>query len=211
MGDKSILDPNHQIEFLGFEINSEKMQVSLPRVKIDKIVQKCKDILNSDQVTILNLASLVGSLNSTVEAVIPAALYTRELQMHQTKCLLKSKTYNSLISLPIQCKTEIQWWISKLEEWNGKQILTMGPQISIETDASKMGWGFNCPSLKQRMGGPWASQEKEMHINALEMKAAQIAIKALTKEKNNIHVHLKMDNITAVTYLNKMGGPNQNP
>ena len=60
------------------------MVVSLPKQKLDKIIQKCRDVLNSDQVTIQELASLVGSLNSTVEAVIPAALYTRELQMHQT-------------------------------------------------------------------------------------------------------------------------------
>ena len=38
------------------------------------------------------------------------------------------------------------------------------------------------------------------------MKAAEIAIKPLTQTKENIHVHLKMDNVTAVTYLNKMGG-----
>jgi hypothetical protein len=49
-------------------------------------------------------------------------------------------------------------------------------------------------------------EEKNLHINALEMKAAVIAIRSLTRTKENIHVHLKMDNVTAVTYLNKMGG-----
>ena len=203
---KSVTQPNQVIEFLRFELYSREMVVSLPRQKVDKIIQKCRDVLNSDQVTIQELASLVGSLNSTVEAVIPAALYTRELQMHQTKCLLRSQTYNTLIHLPNSCRSEIQWWIQKLKVWNGKQILTTGPQLLLERDASKIGWGLVMPNSESEDGGPWTKQEQEMHINALEMKAAGIAIKSVTRDKQNMHVHLKMDNVTAVTYLNKMGG-----
>jgi hypothetical protein len=56
------------------------------------------------------------------------------------------------------------------------------------------------------MGGPWSPLEKKLHINALELKAANIAVRSMTKNRENVHIHLKMDNVTAVTYVNKMGG-----
>lgn len=58
----------------------------------------------------------------------------------------------------------------------------------------------------QRRGGKWNAQERQHHINALELKAAEIALLSLVKNKSKIHVHFKMDNTTAVSYVNKMGG-----
>lgn len=57
-----------------------------------------------------------------------------------------------------------------------------------------------------RMGGPWDETEKALHINALELKAAEFGLKSLTKDKTDIHVHLKMDNVSAVAHINRMGG-----
>lgn len=203
---KSVLEPTQTIEFLGLKVDSVEMSVYLPQDKIQNIKMKCQKALESDHITIQELASLVGSLNATVEAVIPASLYVRELQMFKTKCLIKEKSYKNKINLSQECKTEISWWIQQLQVWNGKQIITNEPDLVIETDASTMGWGFHCPFSQTRMGGPWSPVEKKLHINALELKAANIAVKSITKNKQNVHIHLKMDNTTAVTYVNKMGG-----
>ena len=48
--------------------------------------------------------------------------------------------------------------------------------------------------------------EKALHINALELKAGIFAVKAFAKQKQNINVLLKMDNRSAVAYVNRMGG-----
>lgn len=63
----------------------------------------------------------------------------------------------------------------------------------------------------QRRGGgdKWNAQERQHHINALELKAAEIALLSLVKNKSEIHVHLKMDNTTAVSYVNTIGGGGQ--
>ena len=119
---------------------------------------------------------------------------------------MKENNYKNKITLSQECITEISWWIQQLEVWNGKQIITQEPDLVIETDASTMGWGFNCLFPQVKMGGPWSPIEKKLHINALELKAASIAVKSMTKSKEKIHIHLKMDNVTAVTYVNKMGG-----
>jgi hypothetical protein len=60
--------------------------------------------------------------------------------------------------------------------------------------------------LSVKMGGPWTPSEKELQINALEMKAVQFAVQSMTKESKNIHVHIMSDKKTTVAHLNKMGG-----
>ena len=184
------------------------MEITLSATKVESIKRICTDMISKTEVSIQELSSLIGTLNATVEAVIPASLYVRELQMFQTKCLLKSKrNYQQMIILPQTSRGEINWWLQQLEHWNGKQIrLSSNPDLVIETDASKTGWGAVCLTQNLRMGGPWNPSEKKLHINVLELKAVQFAIQSLTKHKQNIHVHIKSDNTTVVAYLNKMGG-----
>ena len=45
-----------------------------------------------------------------------------------------------------------------------------------------------------------------MHINCLELLAATLALKCFAKHKTKISVLLKLDNTTAVTYINNLGG-----
>ena len=51
------------------------------------------------------------------------------------------------------------------------------------------------------------SKETLNHIYYLELPVAFLAIQCFTKQKYNITILLKMDNVTAVTYINKLGGP----
>jgi len=41
----------------------------------------------------------------------------------------------------------------------------------------------------------------------LELLAAWFGVRVFTKDRKNIHIHLRMDNRTAVFYVNRMGFP----
>ena len=70
----------------------------------------------------------------------------------------------------------------------------------------KSGMGPVCGSVKTQ--GMWSATESALHINVLELQAANFAVQSFTKGKNNI---LQLDNTTVVAYLNKMGGgPDRN-
>ena len=45
-----------------------------------------------------------------------------------------------------------------------------------------------------------------MHINCLELLGGTFAVKTFAKQSQNLHIRLQMDNTTAVSYINKMGG-----
>ena len=66
------------------------------------------------------------------------------------------------------------------------------------------GWGVT--DGIHTMGGPWDPTHELPHINTLDLFAAKLALEALAGHIENGHIHLKLDNQTAVTYINKKGG-----
>ena len=134
----------------------------------------------------------------------PLYIYYRHLQMLQAKGLLEGKGYNSVVPLNKECQNDLQWWIDQLSTWNGRSIISPAPDLIITTNASLKGWRAVCQGVHTR--GLWTQEESLLHINALELKAALFALRAFPNNRRKLHVHLRMDNRTAVAYLLKMGG-----
>ena len=67
-----------------------------------------------------------------------------------------------------------------------------------------LGWGTSHQGTST--GGPWSHQERQWHINCLELLAATLALKTFLKNKVGVSVLLKIDNTTAVAYINNQGG-----
>ena len=57
-----------------------------------------------------------------------------------------------------------------------------------------------------RIYGRQDETEAELHINILELTAVEIAILAFCKNEHKKHVKFIIDNMTAVSYLQNMGG-----
>ena len=91
-----------------------------------------------------------------------------------------------------------------MKNWNSKAIVSSGPDLIISSDASKRGWGAALGS--QRIQGQWTVEERGLHINVLGLKGGLFALRTLAQDLRKVHVHLKMDNRTAVSYIQKMGG-----
>lgn len=72
------------------------------------------------------------------------------------------------------------------------------------SDASKTGWGAACG--KDRANGKWSKNEKTLHINYLEILAAYFGLMVFAKNLRDCQILLRIDNTTAISYINKMGG-----
>ena len=88
--------------------------------------------------------------------------------------------------------------------WNGKALIQRDIDLVIDSDSSLEGWGACCS--KQRTGGPWSQQERFMHINCLELLPAILAVKTFAKAKTAMLILLRINNTTAVAYINNLGG-----
>ena len=74
----------------------------------------------------------------------------------------------------MDCKQELQWWIENSRICNGKGLIQGPPDLIIESDASKKGWGARCQ--RQSTGGAWTYHESQYHINILELTTAKLAL-----------------------------------
>ena len=52
----------------------------------------------------------------------------------------------------------------------------------------------------------WTQDERKAHINCLEMKAALLALQTFVSTRQNIHILLLLDNLSAIAYINHKGG-----
>lgn len=56
------------------------------------------------------------------------------------------------------------------------------------------------------MHGFWNKDEQNYHINSLELLAAFFGLKCFAKSIQNCEILLRIDNTTAIAYINKFGG-----
>ena len=72
--------------------HSLTLSLALPRGKIRKVRKECQSLLDSPQVTVRQLAKLLGHLTSTIQAVFPGPLHFRRLQNEKNRALVHSQT-----------------------------------------------------------------------------------------------------------------------
>ena len=138
---KCILQPTQIIIFLGFLVNSTQMKLYLPQERMMVITKEATTILNSPhQVSVRQLARMIGLLSTTIPAVLPAPLHYRNLQRTKNQ-LVSSGSYNSSCPLTKEAQLELKWWLQTLHKVNGRMIKPNLPDMTIYTDASTWGWG----------------------------------------------------------------------
>ena len=203
--EKLVLDPTQTIEFLGFTVDTVNMVLKLPGDKIKKIRAEARKMKGEESVSARALARLIGKMNATKQVIPPAPLFYRHLQRDLSGALNRThQNYDAQLTLSRDSLEELDWWDTHMTRWNGKSVLKKDIDLVIDSDASLTGWGAVCQD--QRTGGPWSNQEKEFHINCLELLAATLALKTFTKGLKGISVLLRIDNTSAVAYINNQGG-----
>ena len=210
---KSVLTPTQEIEFLGFYLCSVTMRLLIPPEKLRKIQQDARHLLDQESVTVREIARFVGKATATMRAIPLAPLHYRALQLLMNSVLPLNYTqeeistkYETIVTLTPACKRDLEWWIDLQKVCPlGAPVCQQDPTITIHSDASNKGWGAVLNGQSQT-GGLWSREEETHHINYLELLAAFLAIKAFGKTWQSVTILLRMDNVTAVSYINQKGG-----
>ena len=117
---------------------------------------------------------------------------------------MNRECYDSRITLSQGAQKELDWWLENTPSVNGSPVHLPPPDLLITTDASMKGWGAVHQSFKTN--SKWSEQESLQHINYLELKAAFLALKSFLKGRSHLTVSLRLDNTTAIAYINNKGG-----
>ena len=68
-------------------------------------------------------------------------------------------------------------------------------------------WGVDHENISS--GGHWSVEESKLHINVLELVATYHALQIYCKNMFDTLVHLKVENTTAVAWINKQTAPTE--
>ena len=140
--EKTILEPSQRLEFLGFTVDTINMGLSLPTQKIKKIWAESRQLLEAELVTCRALSRLIGKMNATNQVIPPAPFFYRSLQIDLASALRKgNQDYETYLVLSPDSREELIWWDTQMINWNGRTVLTIEPDLTIESDASTSGGG----------------------------------------------------------------------
>ena len=165
----------------GFHDRFDQLGAQAPTGETQKNQSGSSEIGGAELISARSLARLLGKMTATSNVIPPAPLFYRHLQMDLAKALrADAQNYETeLRRLSSASKEELIWWDTHLVRWNGKSVMTRDPELTIDSDASKLGWGATSQGVST--GGPWSTQESARHINCLELMAAALALKTFAK------------------------------
>lgn len=203
---KSVFIPCQKLVFLGFIIDSVLMIVLLVLEKQDNIILMCTKLYNKVSCSILELAKVIGTLVSSFPGVEFGKLHYRHLELAKINNLKYSKgDFAAVMNVSQDMRLDLIWWITNIKSQK-RDIVKPPPSYILRSDASLEGWGAIVLNSNQKTGGRWLAQEQLLHINVLELLAAFYALKSFCKHLCKTHIQIQMDNSTAVSYIEHMGG-----
>jgi len=201
---KSQLSPSQVIRYLGFIFDSNLMSISLPTDKRHKIVKLCSTIKRRRSVTVQKFSEFIGLLISACPAVPYGMLYTKIFERSKFLSLRAGMgNYESKIIITEEIISDIDWWEKTIPVCS-QSIRPDTYSLEIFSDASKTGWGLACGDCKSH--GWWSNDETQEHINVLELIAAYYGVKCYASQFKKTQLLLRIDNTTAISYINRMGG-----
>ncbi|XP_056639418.1 uncharacterized protein LOC130446918 [Diorhabda sublineata] len=202
--EKSCLSPKREIKFLGFIFNTQKMTMRPTTDKISKITAMVKAILKKRKIKIRDFSKFVCHLVSICPATQYGWLHTKQFEREKYLALkVSGGDYDKIMKISPKLKSEFLWWLNNIKDCENSIAIPKYTH-TLFTDASNSGWGafYN----GQNANGFWDSYEKQRHINYLELKAKFFGLKTFFKDLRNSQILLRIDNTTAVSYINRMGG-----
>ena len=201
--EKSVSFPVQELIFLGFNLDSRSLQISLTVEKEDKLIRAARDVLSKQLVSIREMAGLIGLTISFAQAFKFGGRHTKQLEIEKVQALAQARgNFDAKMVVSEKAKEDILWWISNVKS-SGKEILETDPEIVLFTDASNEGWGAHVEDTAT--GGRWSDDEKPSHINVLELRAIDFALRSLC-DREGTHIKVFTDNMTALAYIKHQGG-----
>jgi hypothetical protein len=130
--------PDMALVFLGFELDTQAMEVRLPQQKLQRTLHLVQDWLQRRACRKHDLECLLGHLQHAAMVVRPGRTFVQRL----TELLSAFRSREHWIRLGCTVLSDLQWWSCFMEGWNGVTLIpsTRPQQTPLVSDASGS-WG----------------------------------------------------------------------
>ena len=138
---KSSLVPSQTIEHLGFVFDSHLMTISVPDAKVAKVVGLALCFLEEGGLSVKQLQSLIGRLESLRPAVALAPLHYRGLQGLLKPFLQKQDSELLFLPLSQAARRDLLWWGKLSRATSTAPLRRESHSLQLSADAAGSGWG----------------------------------------------------------------------
>ena len=195
--------PTSQITYLGLQIDAVNQTISVPKGKLESVIDKVTKGLSSNKLTLRELQSLIGSLSFICKAVAPGRAFLRRLI--DLTCGIKKHWH--LIRVSFGAKEDLRMWLVFLQDFNGvsifqDQMWLGGEDAKIFTDASGV-IGFAGFLDGRWFQGHWPENVLGHSIAWKEFFPIVTAVCLWGQLLKGKRIILKCDNQAVVAILNK--------
>lgn len=198
--------PSQEMVFLGKEYNTKLMTVKIPSQKLLEIIEIVKSFENRKKCTKRQLQQLVGKLAFAAECVRGGRLFISRM----LDTMRKYKFNHYRIYLDSEFHSDIKWWISFFETFNGisyiPDIIWSKPDTIISTDACLTGLGGINSVTHEYFHCEIPTMFSLNHIGVYEILAIYIALRLWSKHTTNKRIQLYCDNQSVISILNSGKG-----
>ena len=166
--EKSQFNPSNRILFLGFVLDSIKMEVSISDDKATETIDRIEGFLKEEEVTIRQFAQIIGTLVALDPGNTVGCVFWRRLELEKAQWLKEYRgDFDRYITISDVAKEDLLWWIGNIQKFPMKVGDKYNSETIITTNASLEGWGAVKDDI--RTGGSWSEEERDFHTNELEL------------------------------------------
>ena len=190
--------PTCRITFLGIQIDSINMELSLPPDKLARITAMVLEWSDKKVATKKQLQSLIGSLSHAATVVIPGRTFLRRLI--DTMKIPQRQHHHVRLNRGFQ--SDIQWWACFLRRWNGRSIVP--PQQATHSFWSDASGSWGCGAVSHTLRWfqvQWPDSWQRHHIALKEMIPVVMAVALWGASWSSSTVLAFSDNMAVVCAL----------
>ena len=175
--EKSNLVPTQDIIYIGGRFCLDKGIVMPTPERIVKLRSAVIALLG-EKVSARQYLQTLGLMASCIEIIPNARLQMRPIQLHLLYWWKPvSRDLEMIIPKSHHLREHLSWWLQEANIVKGRSLSQIQASKIIATDASTQMWGGNLDH--QIIQGFWSEEQKELHINCLELEAVILTIKKL--------------------------------
>lgn len=190
--------PTTCLTFLGIQIDTVAMSLSLAQDKLSRILALVLSWRSRQMATKRELQSLIGHLSHAAWVVIPGRTFLR--RMIDLMGVAGQPSHH--VRLTAGFKSDLHWWASFLPGWNGRAILPQSEPSHMVTSDASGSWGCGAVSdAGQFFQVPWPDAWAEVNIAVKEMVPVVIAVALWGQQWAESTLLVKSDNMAVVYAL----------
>ena len=202
IAEKKLEGPTRQLQFLGIEMDTEKMELRLPQDKLERLQRTILQWRSKQSCTKRELLSIIGQLQHACKVVRPGRTFLR--RMIELSTVAKELYHH--IRLNKGFRSDLEWWAAFLPQWNGIEMLSsvcrLPHSVEVTADASG-GWGCGgFSSENEWFQVKWPKSWMSSHITIKELLPLVLACALWGNRWRGKTVLCRSDNAAAVAAIN---------